>query len=551
MVIKAEKLNNNIKTNILKTIETELDRLNDKYNSEINFYEIKVDELKGQVFSLSGELHSQETSIVNLEKDNSRLKAEIDILQNLLLENKNTTMIESYLLQYKEKLGNKWLEKCTEIIESNIQKKYHDQAAYFISFLNNHLPVTSLNDYDYSLLHELSASVFLEWIDLDDIDYELNFINLFKFLRANGEVRNNIPIKSFFIDNLIGIKENVFLSNSPQAIIEMIRCYMTFDLTEELHDIFDDLMGEWLFVEHDLSEDQLSYILILSYYLGRESDLLKQPGIADKNIKELPDFLSENERNYLLPNISQNNSSVNSKTKEVKREIEYKDEENHEVFLQRITKLPNKKNRPNTNVHFENVQVKIAIYRNKSANIVYEYIKTNVQKIRGSMEYFITKNQLKSLSKNRPGYWIDLEYVDKGFNFISKERFQLIELARPVKKVEHDSFKWPVTEINPESGNAENEPDLNTKSELRKLGYQISGMSRIKRWEILEKKAVPQLGLKKVAYTIAFLVRGRKAMKNGLIRNQNSITEWEYDLQRLKDTFYKNNFFWPSTKVNN
>ena len=75
-------------------------------------------------------------------------------------------------------------------------------------------------------------------------------------------------------------------------------------------------------------------------------------------------------------------------------------------------------------------------------------------------------------------------------------------------------------------------------------------MKRNQRWDILTGKAVPQLGLKSVAYTIAYLIRGRKAMKNGMNRNQYAITEWEYDLQRLKDKYYKKEFKWPSTKVN-
>ncbi|OLO26784.1 hypothetical protein BTR23_22125 [Alkalihalophilus pseudofirmus] len=110
-------------------------------------------------------------------------------------------------------------------------------------------------------------------------------------------------------------------------------------------------------------------------------------------------------------------------------------------------------------------------------------------------------------------------------------------------------FKWPSTEVNDSRAQADNDLELNSKSELRKLGYQITGLTRVKRWEILENKAVPELGLKKVAYTIAYFVRGRKSMKNGEIKNRNSITEWEYDLNRLKEKFYNHDFSWPSTKV--
>lgn len=36
-------------------------------------------------------------------------------------------------------------------------------------------------------------------------------------------------------------------------------------------------------------------------------------------------------------------------------------------------------------------------------------------------------------------------------------------------------------------------------------------------------------------------------MKNGAVKNRNSITEWEYDLERLRKHYYKNNFTWPKT----
>lgn len=53
--------------------------------------------------------------------------------------------------------------------------------------------------------------------------------------------------------------------------------------------------------------------------------------------------------------------------------------------------------------------------------------------------------------------------------------------------------------------------------------------------------------LKKIAYTIAGNVKLRKGQKNGRRKFKYAITEWAYDLARLKQTYYKNNFTWPKT----
>lgn len=90
------------------------------------------------------------------------------------------------------------------------------------------------------------------------------------------------------------------------------------------------------------------------------------------------------------------------------------------------------------------------------------------------------------------------------------------------------------------------ENNLNMESELKRLGYQITGLTRTKRWIILEQ-AVRKLGLKRVAYTIAHHVKLRKGQKDGERKFSYSITEWEYDLSQLKEKYYKNDFSWPKT----
>ena len=113
--------------------------------------------------------------------------------------------------------------------------------------------------------------------------------------------------------------------------------------------------------------------------------------------------------------------------------------------------------------------------------------------------------------------------------------------------ISNKEFKWPSTEVLENKLTNKNEHNsLNDTSDLRKLGYQITNLNREKRWEVLEK-AVPTLGLRKVAYTIASNVKLRKGQKNGKIKFGYSISEWEYDLERLKKQYYKKDFVWPNT----
>ncbi|MDN3450442.1 hypothetical protein QMA09_09575 [Planococcus sp. APC 3906] len=84
------------------------------------------------------------------------------------------------------------------------------------------------------------------------------------------------------------------------------------------------------------------------------------------------------------------------------------------------------------------------------------------------------------------------------------------------------------------------------QSELNKMGYRISGITREERWEVL-RRAIPALGLKKVVNIISANVRLRKRQKNGEQKYQYAIAEWEYDLSQLKKKYYYDGFKWPES----
>ncbi len=90
---------------------------------------------------------------------------------------------------------------------------------------------------------------------------------------------------------------------------------------------------------------------------------------------------------------------------------------------------------------------------------------------------------------------------------------------------------------------------LKEQTDLHKLGYKITGISRAKRWHVLTEVAIPKLGLRMVVSTIANHCRMRRAQSGGEDRYAHAIAEWEHDLARLKREFYdrwRHAFAWPS-----
>ena len=112
-----------------------------------------------------------------------------------------------------------------------------------------------------------------------------------------------------------------------------------------------------------------------------------------------------------------------------------------------------------------------------------------------------------------------------------------------------EGFEWPSTEAEETTSADRSRADVGwaDKSELRVRGYEIGDLTPMARWRILTGKCVPELGLKKVVYLIAWLVRKRKAQRGGRERYSYAISQWEHDLERLKRECYEHDFRWPPT----
>lgn len=145
----------------------------------------------------------------------------------------------------------------------------------------------------------------------------------------------------------------------------------------------------------------------------------------------------------------------------------------------------------------------------------------------------------------------EIYMIKEEFDKVSARYSPLVLKHRQITNIRHhareeqNGEKWTTIDTSPASLTAPLEDSLfSEQSELNKMGYRISGSTREERWEVL-RRAIPALGLKKVVNIISANVRIRKRQKNGELKYQNAIAEWEYDLNQLKKKYYYDGFKWP------
>lgn len=79
--------------------------------------------------------------------------------------------------------------------------------------------------------------------------------------------------------------------------------------------------------------------------------------------------------------------------------------------------------------------------------------------------------------------------------------------------------------------------NLSLNSELKILGYQITGLSKEDRWLILLTKAVPKLGLEKTIKIIEGNIQMRENQQDGSVKFARAISAWRFDIKRLIEYF--------------
>jgi hypothetical protein len=163
----------------------------------------------------------------------------------------------------------------------------------------------------------------------------------------------------------------------------------------------------------------------------------------------------------------------------------------------------------------EEILVTLPLYRSINDNFASEYTQVMVWMSKVGRVAYLSEEHLKEIKTHY--YPVKPKVKEYSMPIVK-------QITPPTETKNTDEFEWPNTNIVKKT-HAEDLDDtkLNEYSALKLMGYQITGLTRDKRWSIL-KKAVPTLGLKKVATIIAYNVKLRKGQKNGIKKFQYAIT---------------------------
>jgi hypothetical protein len=539
----------NAKDKIVKIIDTELSKLILQYENEIKELEKNVELLTAKVS--------------HLEKDNDRLREQLTEAFNVSQtkqkwdtrpQNNPVTyeMIDDWILSTSVDDAISLLTTSEKLIINNNQ----DMLFYITELLGYNQQVLLQDDREVARRFiSLSKRILIsnDLIPEEEVDPLIS--NMFDIISGLQDSPYHEMICEFLIENDEKIFDQILELNVPQIINKFLQMLMVYGLQDQVKNALIHLLDvEWGFLDSSLTKDDFTFLLWYSYLFGFDDYMIDVASISLQWFNQISNDLAF--YFYINEDGIKNPDTYKEKVEEFSLCNVFTPYEKDlilkkvETTMKRV--LPKK---PKNLIYYEKVNV---VNREQLTYLIQKY---NLTKEKLTLPLFKTQND--SLISNYTEF--ELFYKDKNEAFILLEEMTSLESkSRPftvksksydgflptdhtVSFPNHDEFSWPSTDVNgSKSNDASFDKTLNENSELKLMGYQISGLTRARRWLILEK-AVPQLGLKKVVYTISYNIKLRKGQKNGQEKFQHAITEWEHDLTKLKEKFYKKEFKWPNT----
>jgi len=541
---------------ILSLLDTELNTLVNSYEERIKSYEdqilllqFRVDELMMEnklyqaqlVLSKPSQPQKDADEIEVLKIDQNRQEITYDQMDELCM---SASVENSVLL----------LEACKQsLVDFDIDKLTYG----FDSIISN----------SKILMHDTEevSKRFLDLVEiilLDDKLSEQAYDVLISSLLNLLIEMESAPFREKTIDLLKLKNEKIFdyilVRNEPRIITKYLRMLLVYGMKEHVETALVHLLDiEWGFIDSSLSKEDFTFFLWYTYLFDLDGELIDQSSISLRWFNEeitdqalyfyCKDELNKNWADYSDEIEQFNNGNVLTKfekdliIQKLKRKIKprHSKSEKSQLFTRTLNSVT-EKDLPYFIDKYNLVKQKVTIplYKNKKGFKILQYIEVdNIYFSPAKLEAFIIQEELAKINREYSTLFIK----SRSFNGVIHS-----DMARTNSP--SDPFSWPSTEVakvKSELNNTE-ESTLNEKSELIKLGYQISGNTRVSRWAILEK-AVPKIGLKKIAYTISYNVKLRKGQKNGIKKFHHAITEWEHDLAKLKKHYYNNQFNWPKS----
>ncbi|WP_397537749.1 hypothetical protein [Rummeliibacillus pycnus] len=152
---------------------------------------------------------------------------------------------------------------------------------------------------------------------------------------------------------------------------------------------------------------------------------------------------------------------------------------------------------------------------------------------------------LYSVKRNRAHFIEFVEVLEEKGDCIDLLKVEMIQyiLKRIFKEVEIENY------YNVEKNIKKTTPKTYryrhpSYSELRNFGYQITSRTDEQRWLALQE-FIESYGLQATANELHKRIRLKMGREEDRKRYANAIRKWSYDLNRLKEKYYENDFPWP------
>lgn len=534
------------KEKVMGLIESELTILIGEYEKQLDTKNTEIQKLKKQVL-----------------ESNAR---NVELMFIIQQQAKEIELNKRQSLSYPNILEDENLMEFRNTLERNDLQEIADLASAMEQLWNKRENKTLIN-----LLKELNSTLYRNQFKISDFNHRISIICK-EILSATETIdcqldslikqAINYGIKSIdtngeklFRDLLRSKHTEIFTAlldrNESNLIRDYFRLLLVFKQEKTLKEALEHIITvEWSFLLSTITEEDFEFYFWYSYLFNSEQGILESvKDFYPQGMQNEKDFdlyyqatklagVTEESyrvsRNAFRSNKNFTNLERNMVLKKVDSRIKQRllsGVQAHEAPVYIIT--ASEYGKLKQTLGLQRKRVKLPLYQRGKPNQIYLYKEIDVWFSKDRGRAFLANKDYRAFSDQIAP--LVIKTGEMRYTIPPEEQV----------KVQSDSFAWPPTEVKTTKENLlSDEKILNETSELKKLGYQITGVTRAKRWQALEL-AVPKLGLKKVVGIISYNILLRKGQKNGERKFSYAIAEWEHDLGKLKKHYYRSDFKWP------
>ncbi|TMV52620.1 hypothetical protein FE783_00015 [Paenibacillus mesophilus] len=520
-------------------------------------------------------LNTVQSTFDQLEIWCREVKSENEILWEVILESCNEALWEKLLralADYNRVDSAAFIiKKIRELLEHN---------KYSLAIVGLNLLSDILNNEEPSEFVQMSISPILDRMfsmnlsELDEMDRLL--IDITRWMKRAAQSKLRDSVHEYLHENHVKLNQMIADTNSPDHIIIYLQTLLSFDLYYPLRDLMEYLISEeWPFLDAKIQEEQFAHFLWIAFYLSMDDVLIevsKESGRFIENVQSPESLLYK--KYYDVKNNREHDSQTLGNIAALMTQSRiFEDHEKAKLWEEIIRFL---QKRTETSVTLE-----LPINSNKVSSIWQIKNKTDhcphCSKSKLVKESFAVDGFMKHSDQAQKEVVFELltcNHCHRIFAYDSM-KLKLNRALEPYRcKVNLDPinyphkqavnkpmktppksvvitppapnyFAWPSTEAKESEGQSDREGNFREETDLHRQGYRITGLNRTQRWDVLVRKAIPKMTLKEIVFTIARNVRLRKSQAGGKTKFAYAIAEWEHDLKRLKQEYYKSNFTWP------